>query len=348
MKVHKIHIKISQWMVFIFISFSLPSCLTLGTVEIEVIKPAEITLPSKINSILLVNNSLLYHNNSFKNDVQNGLYKLDTTTTQLLTRYVNDLLNQSPRYDTSKLISQIYFRKERDLLQPIQLNAVSTLCKNYGTDALLSLEAFGIIDTVIRIRSYDGYGYMSYPSLSLVVNSMWRLYSASDKKIIEKRIQRDTITLSEIETRYDYHESLTYDDFISYLADKIANTASFKVSDHLAPYWLPVNRNMLLYDSNDKMKQASIYAYSDKWMGAATIWKTMVDNPNKRIAAAACHNMALACEVEGKLDVAVDWLQEAQQNYHNYVTEDYLKQLNIRIKESTTLDKQFGVENTDK
>ena len=59
------------------------------------------------------------------------------------------------------------------------------------------------------------------------------------------------------------------------------------------------------------MQLAAKLAYVDNWRGAAHIWNPLTKSENKKISAAACHNMALVCEVEGKLDLSVEWLEKA-------------------------------------
>jgi hypothetical protein len=325
------------------ISVSLSGCLTLGTLEIEVIKPSKITLPSTINSVLIINNCLLNHPDSFINEVQKGLYNLDTTTTQILVQQVNGLLNESPRFDTSILINKIFFRKQQDIMQPIQWNAIQQLGAKYNVDAILSLEAFGIIDSIIGYSVYDGFGYSTYRNLALFANSMWRIYLVNEEKILERNIQRDTLVLWEIASKNDYLKALSEPAMINYLAENLSATMSLKIADRIAPYWQPVQRDFFIY-GNSEMQIATQYAYKDNWRAAALIWKSFTDHENKRLSGAACHNMALVCEVEGKLDIAEKWLIQALKKYNNNISHEYLKQIRIRIKESKQLDSQFGIE----
>lgn len=336
--------RVFRILIIISTTLAMSACLTLGTVEIEVIQPAKITVPSNINSILIVNNSLTYPIDSFTNDIQKGLFQLDTTTTQLLAYQVNEVLNESPRFDSSKLVNDIYFRKAEDLLQPIEWNGVNSLCSQFEVDALLSLEAFGIHDTIVKTSYYDGYSYYSYSNLVLIVNSMWRIYLKEEKQILEKRIHRDTIYLDEISSKRDYLRAITQPRAINYLADKIAINVSTQIADRMAPYWLPIQRDLFIH-SNKQMQQAAKLAYKDNWRDAAQIWKLLTENENKKIAAGACHNMALVCEVEGKFDIALIWLEESLEINDSFTSREYYKQIQLRIKNSAKLDEQFGINN---
>jgi hypothetical protein len=227
-------------------------------------------------------------------------------------------------------------------LQPILWDGVNRLCLKYKADALLSLEAFGIDDVVINGIYFNGDEYYTYSSLALIVNSMWRIYLNDEKKILEKRIQRDTIFIDEIGSKRKYLDAVTKPRVINYLANKISINISTQVADRMAPYWQPVSRYVYVY-TDEKMQQAAKLAYANNWRGAAYIWNPLTKSENKKIAAASCHNMALVCEVEGKLDISVKWLNKAITINNTEVSQNYLKQIILRKKEALRLDSQFGV-----
>ena len=113
----------------------------------------------------------------------------------------------------------------------------------------------------------------------------------------------------------------------------------------IVPTWLPVER--LYYKSNNqKMLLAEQYALKSDWLKAAEIWNVQTKNKNARIAAKACYNMALACEMEGKPDVAIDWLVRSheclKQNSegHKANCQRYVAVLAQRKKEIEKLEKQ--------
>jgi len=327
--------------IVVIVSF-FSSCITLGTVEIEVIKPAKITIPSGVNSLLILNNSLVFPSDTFKHEIQKGLFSLDTATTQLISYQVNEIINESPRFDTSILIPKLFFRKSADSMKPLHWESISKLCEKYNTDAVLSIEAFGIVDTMVRLKYYNGYEYSSYNTLVLLVNSMWRVYLNDEKKVLEKRIFRDTIFINEIESRNAYLDAVTHKNDIDFLSQEIANNISIDVADRLAPFWQPEQRSFFIYQNNE-MNQAASYAYNDNWRGAALIWKTLTDSKNTKIAASACFNMALVCEIEGRLDLAESWLLESLKAYKTQTAYDYLLTIRKRKAEAEKLNKQFGV-----
>jgi hypothetical protein len=316
--------------------------MTIGTVKIEVIKPAKTVVPVEIKSVLVINNSLARLSSEFGNDIQKALFKLDTATTQLISAMTVDIINESPRFDTCILLPDIYFRNPDDLFLQIEWDDAIKLCEQNNADILLSLEAFGIHNSIKKISYYDDYyGRVIGKKMEFAINSMWRIYIPATKRIMEKKVFRDTLYFDEFQSKDDYYNVITRDEAVLYVAKELASAVAVNVADRIAPYWLPVERDFFI-SSNSDMKQAAIYAYKDQWLNAAKLWKPLTESENGKLAGAACHNMALACEVEGKLDVAKQWLQKAVTKYDNYISQQYLRIIQKRIKESSVLDKQFG------
>lgn len=85
-------------------------------------------------------------------------------------------------------------------------------------------------------------------------------------------------------------------------------------------------------------------------MEAASIWKSNVDNKNKIIAAMCMYNMALACEVEGKMAAAIDWAVKSyhvlgeKNRVHAQNCKDYIQILSQRKFDFRLLDEQISAE----
>jgi hypothetical protein len=113
----------------------------------------------------------------------------------------------------------------------------------------------------------------------------------------------------------------------------------------LIPSWLKVSR--MYYGSNNQdMIKAEEFALKNEWLKAAEIWNIKAKSKNTLIAAKACFNMAIACEMEGKPDLSIHWLIKSYASLpknnedHKYNCQRYINILAIRKKEIETLDKQ--------
>lgn len=94
------------------------------------------------------------------------------------------------------------------------------------------------------------------------------------------------------------------------------------------------------------MLLAEKYALNNEWLKAAEIWNKQSKNKNPRMAAKACYNMALVCEMEGKLDNAIDWLVQSHSmlkvnnEEHKEICKRYITVLALRKKEIERLAHQ--------
>lgn len=131
---------------------------------------------------------------------------------------------------------------------------------------------------------------------------------------------------------------------------KAAEISGNQFAEFLIPHWIEVQR--IYYQSGQiDLKKTDALVAEGKWLEAAEIWRKHVENPNKNIAAKCKFNMALACEMLGQLDAAVDW---AVQSYHvfgqkNPVHEqnslEYINILNQRKLDIKRIEYQFNPKN---
>ena len=54
----------------------------------------------------------------------------------------------------------------------------------------------------------------------------------------------------------------------------------------------------------------------NQWLEAAEIWRKLTKNENKKLASKSMFNMALACEFNGDIDAATDWIKKALKTNH--------------------------------
>jgi len=114
----------------------------------------------------------------------------------------------------------------------------------------------------------------------------------------------------------------------------------------LIPSWMPVER-MYYKSGNIEMLKAEKLALHNDWLKAAEIWNRMTTNKNDVMAAKAKFNMALACEIEGKPDLAIEWLIRSYNGLkkenmeHRLNCQRYVNVLAMRKKDIVRLGKQM-------
>jgi hypothetical protein len=151
---------------------------------------------------------------------------------------------------------------------------------------------------------------------------------------------------------YDLEQVLAYRRYKDKILGQLLNNSSKYLGRSFAmkviPSWMPVER-IYYKSSNPEMIKAEKYALNQDWLKAAEIWNKGTKNKNNKISAKACYNMALACEMEGKPDVAIDWLAQSysilikNNGEHKANCQRYINILALRKKELERLGKQIGI-----
>jgi len=95
------------------------------------------------------------------------------------------------------------------------------------------------------------------------------------------------------------------------------------------------------------MVQAEKLALKSDWAKAAELWNSQAECKNKKIRLEARYNMALASEMEGNLDEAINWLIQSSaipmkhNKDHKLKCQQHIALLMERKKEIARLGKQF-------
>lgn len=327
---------------FLFIGAILTACKTVSPIQIEVIKPASVILPRQVNKVLVVNNWSTTADPDFSNPVQKAAHQLDTAASQKIIRQLVYELEASPRLDSAKYITDLFFRQPKDQFKQMDWPAVAKLCTIANAEVMISLEGFAILDSLVLVYYDDGYGIRPFNFIKLTVNSLWRVYYPNEEKLLLKWWQTDQLELPDVQSVNQYYELIGSDEGRSWLVDLISDRVALNTSDKLVPYWLEVERH-LFYTTQPELNYANNLAFQNEWISAALIWKKYADDKNLTIASSACHNMAVVCEVEGKLDLALEWAEKSLLKKYNTLTYNYINDLRLRIEEIKLLDHQFGL-----
>ncbi len=147
------------------------------------------------------------------------------------------------------------------------------------------------------------------------------------------------------------NEVITINSGKPFYDDGLLNEASYKLAYCLAelisPKWTADSRSYY-YSKNLTMLKAEEYAQKNEWMRAAEIWNTKTAVNNRKLAAKACFNMALACEMEGKSELALEWVNKSQttarksNTEHQDLCRQYLEILKQKLKDNYILKMQMG------
>lgn len=329
--------KSSSIILLTFSLFIFNSCLisdSVRTFEIEILKPGIINFEKNIDSIAIINRTLYNtENNNFKysegiNLMVNSKIKYSELSSQSIESLANNL-NKSSYFKDVKIFNDSLYRNLE------MLNAFkdpSELFKVTNSDLWIFLDIFNIQNS--HINYIDDF-------FRLTAELRWIFVIKNDSNSYVYN-QKDTLTFTDIDFDKSKISKNKYLHPSFFAADYLGKFCAGKI----VPSWLKVER-MYYHSKNVKMLEAEKFSKRNMWINAAEIWNRESKNKNKKIALKASYNMALACEMQGKNDLAIEWLVKSFEISENKYPEHYINCtkyvaiLTLRNRENSILEKQF-------
>ena len=166
-------------------------------------------------------------------------------------------------------------------------------------DVLLSLDIFETTDVTKLNEKGD------ILEKSVFILGYWNFYDLHSGRLKYFYDRIDTISWKN--PIYDYSAPLRKMPPRYEAVMNAADITGSKYAKFLVPHWMEVERMYYISGQVD-LKKAEKLLQNNEWMEAAKLWKKNVDNKNKFIAAKSMYNLALANEIQGNFDAAVDWV----------------------------------------
>ena len=224
--------------------------------------------------------------------------------------------------DVSQNRSQNYYSRE-----VLGTSAARNLLSRYEVDALVVLNQLVIYDVLESFAAEEG-GYFAY--IQGFAQSHWSVYYRDANRRTETFMQADTLVW-ESDVKYTRAQALNMlpnrQDALLYLASVLGD----KVGGSLLPSWEPVRRYM--YSDDNAYVQKGLEAFRrQRWEKAIYHWqlvigsgvqefrglgdeakgeKLKVKGKDKKAAAVATANIAIAYELLGDYALACDYANEA-------------------------------------
>lgn len=96
------------------------------------------------------------------------------------------------------------------------------------------------------------------------------------------------------------------------LVEEISQRASSLLASHLVPHWENTTR-LYFNGGSPEMRDAAVSLNENDWEGARSLWMALYESRKKgSLKLKAAFNTALACEMLGDMDKAMEWLSKAK------------------------------------
>lgn len=332
-----------------FISVLFAACTS--TTYMQVLQPADISLPPYIQRIGIVNRCIPDKESTFMNIMEGVLtgesIGADREGAENTMMGLKNVLDQTNRYEVS--IPAVSLKNEGMGAMPPALDwtLVHEICKRHNLDALVVLESFDSDSRIVtsprqrKVKNKEGVETIINEFVAhadLRIRSKWRVYADSTRDIIDQFSTEDVRPFENVGPTPEAAAA-----GLPYKRSAINSAGLYVGSNYgnrIAPKWITVGRYYYT-KGNDAIKWGAQKAKRDDWKTATEIWRRELSSTDKKVAQRALYNMALACERNGNLDLALEYAKKSYQMYGNKKARDYTYILEQRKRDQAKLDYQM-------
>ena len=337
-----------------FASISIIACSSTNRLTMGVTQPAQVSIPSDVASIGIINRSSASENNRILDKIDKILslegLNLDKEGAVNAISGLRYELERGNRFEVVKIIEgQKDFEKGLGVFPAaLSWEIVDQICKENGVDVLFSLEFYDT-DTaadyeMTTVRIPNDLGIVAeIPGhrikLNTVIKNGWRVYDPADRTIVDQYVSNDQVfskgeginPVKALEAIVNRKEAV-----LSVSSDLGTNYALFTKPEHIR-----IARDYFVKGSNN-FEIAKRRAQTGNWDGAAELWNSELNNPKSKIAGRAFYNMAISNEINGNLNKAIEFASKAYTDYGNKEALSYVNILKRRVVSQQELDRQLA------
>ncbi|MBV8253150.1 MAG: hypothetical protein JO154_11135 [Chitinophaga sp.] len=327
------------------------SCKSTELVYIKVLEPAPVTIPAYVKNIGVVNRTTVTSQNKAL-DVVDKIFslegkQLDKEGAQSSVSGLADELRKNNRFNDVKELGELDLTTNAPGLfsAPLSWETVDKICRENHVDALFSLELF---DTDSKI-SYAAIpvslntplgkvpGIEHQASMLTNIKTGWRIYDPASRNILDEFPVSRNLTFSGrgINPAAAAGALINRKEAVKQASAQAAQYYGMRI----IPYRTRVTRDYYV-KGTDNFRTARRKAQTGNWDGAAELWKKETTNASKSVAGRACYNMAIICEINGELELAIKWSQKAYEEYNNRLALKYIRLLKNRQAGNALLQQQ--------
>jgi hypothetical protein len=288
--------------------------------DIQVLNPAEVKLPQKLEKVFLVENNRL----SF-----GAVHTPVVAYTGFLNCFNDNLkffLLQSPLF----VDSQFYVISPDSIAQVYKKGSLDER-NRYG---IFTLDSLALMDSVYKLPTEDGLFRPSVFEFRFSITGRFSRFSH----------RQNFVQLRQVDTLYWNFKDV--DELTSvFPTKKVAWTKAGEevgkiVALRLAPYWSSEDR--VLFQNRNKYMKKGYQAYlNNNISGAIEQWERLAYLGTNRLSSYASHNIAVCYEILDDLAQSEGWLKKSIAAHPNLITQNYLIEIKKRRNKVKMLDEQL-------
>ncbi len=342
---------------FVFIILTLLGCSGKRHVTLNAMRPAEITFDPTVNTILIVDRSKFSKKsvNIIEGVLTGEGLAQDKAAVQAFMNAFQLQLNQSPRF-TAKPARERLDGNSITSAFPKQLKwtEVESLCRRYDADIMLAVEIFDSdmvitdgervvereieTDSTKRTIQVDEFFAEGVANINVGI----RLYDPETKSIVDQQLFRRSNTWSQsADSKAEALAKLiNKGEANRYLSQALGSSYAFKI----APMPIQISRSFRGKSKKaPALERGSRQADVGNWSEATRIWQQGLRNARDKEAGFMAYNIALAHEVQGDLNKALEWASRSYTEYGNRDGRSYANIIRGRMEDERILNDQMNM-----
>ncbi|HEY4789641.1 MAG TPA: DUF6340 family protein [Bacteroidales bacterium] len=305
------------------------SCITSRYIDIQVLNPGSVKLPSNIT---------LHVVEPQETDSDYRILLKDSTLNKnyfckLLTHNFDSTLKahleESPMFSNSRIIIQNN--------SELQSNLEKISPEKKREHVSMFFEKIDLIESKVFV-DYDLWNYEYNAAYSFYYKFRIELRNMGSDRIYDTYTFSDTLT---------WNSSNFYKDMLinelpstSQATIEIGKIAGERYADKMAPFWTSEER-MLFYSGNRFMRQGYNQFLANDLDGSIQTWKHLYEVGTPLLASVAAHNIALVYEMQDDFSNSELWLNNSLKARYHFQTEEYLDRIKERKAGRKKLDEEM-------
>lgn len=334
-----------------FSTVFLGSCTKLLYTSLDVLRPAEVTFAPTANRLLIVNNTVIQ-----PSDIGHRSQKINEKPKVVLLRNdslalfclgaLTEELESRNFFSTVQLASKsVNPSFNFQTIKPLDSTMVVDLCRSSNANVILSLDKIKVSDDITEYFLNESSEYLNV--FEVRYESTWSIHYPN--KVQASTIQfKDTI-FWDAQSYYRQNALNMLPRRTDGIIDGALNVGKKSINRFL-PYWTKADRYFYMY-SNKYLKKGMDSIYVKNWKSAINLWDKASRSRNTLVQAYAANNIAVAYEILGEIDKAIESAANAYYLLGKSASTDgnaffnlysYIQELSTRKKEILLLKKQVG------
>lgn len=334
-------------------ALGLSSCMR--TVTMNSMRPAEITFPSHVKTLLLVDRTKFEKSavNIIEGVLTGELPGSDRAALESSMSTFQQTLSYTPRFTVIRASETLNGNSITAAFPaPLSWSEIEGLCKRYNADAVVAIELFDsdfIVTDGKRMvkKTVEQNGVKKeievpqfYAEGVGNVKMGFRVYDPQGKNIIDQQVFTETNTWEAAgnTARDAIAHLVARNEAVTYVSNAAAADYAYKI----APMPVRITREFYAKKrSAPEIQSGTRMADVNDWEGALDTWKNGASRRSGKNAGKLCYNTAIAYEVFGDLEEAQKWASKAYVEYGNKRARDYRNVLSTRMREEQRVAEQM-------